>query len=100
MSTNDTTAAPTWKKWSNVVAVALLLFTCYQLGLGQGRYEKQMNQYTAAKAQYDQMQLQYADLKKQYEALQQCQESLQKQYAALQAQYDRIESRKHAQPEQ
>jgi hypothetical protein len=94
MSAAHIPASPIWRKWSNVVAVALLLFTCYQLGLGHGRHEQQMNQYAAAKAQYDQMQTQYADLKKQYGALQQCQESLQKQYADLHLQYDRIEGRK------
>jgi len=94
MSTPDSSTSPIWKKWSSVVAIALLLMTTYQYGLGQGRHERQLDQYAAAKAQYDRLQSDYADLKKQYDSLQQSQESLQKQYAALQAQYDRIEGRK------
>jgi chromosome segregation ATPase len=94
MSNSDANTTTAWKKTSNILTIALLIFGSYELGLGRGRYEKQVSDYAATRVQYDRIQAQYSALQKEYDVLLVQQESLQKQYAALQEQYDRFEAQR------
>ena len=76
-----------WKKTRNVITIVLLVVTSYEIGLGHGRSERRISEYSALKAQYDRIETEYYSLRTQYQGME-------TQYSALKAQYDRIETQK------
>lgn len=91
----------TWEKARNIIGIVLLVVTSYELGLGRGRSEKSMGEYSALKAQYGQIEKEYSALRQEYDrieteysALKSQYNGMEAEYARLKAQYDRIEKQR------
>lgn len=56
-----------WKTARNVLAIALLCVSAYQMGLSRGRYDNRVSEYSALKTQYDRIEGEYSACKAEYE---------------------------------